>query len=51
MGISFVTLYSTQEGYHLYHVRNSYEEFEDDMSTFVQESIYEFCSINAKKLE
>lgn len=38
VGISFVTLYSTQEGYHLYHVRNSYEEFEDDMSTFVQES-------------
>lgn len=38
VGISFVTLYSTQEGYHLYHVRNSYEKFEDDMSTFVQES-------------
>lgn len=37
VGISFVTLYSTQEGYHLYHERNSYEEFEDDMSTFVQE--------------
>ena len=38
VGISFVTLYSTAEGYHLYHVRNSYEDFEDDMSTFVQES-------------
>lgn len=38
VGISFVTLYSTQEGYHLYHERNSYQEFEDDMSTFVQES-------------
>ena len=38
VGISFVTLYSTKEGYHLYHVRNSYEDFEDDMSTFVQES-------------
>ena len=38
VGISFVTLYSTKEGYHLYHVRNCYENFEDDMSTFVQES-------------
>lgn len=37
VGISFVTLYSTKEGYHLYHTRNSYEDFEDDMSTFVQE--------------
>ena len=38
VGISFVTLYSTEQGYHLYHERNSYEDFEDDMSTFVQES-------------
>ena len=38
VGIVFITLYSTQEGYHLYHDRNSYEDFEDDMSTFVQES-------------
>jgi hypothetical protein len=38
VGISFITLYSTEQGYHLYHVRNSYEDFEDDMSTFVQES-------------
>lgn len=38
VGISFITLYSTAEGYHLYHVRNSYEDFEDDMTTFVSES-------------
>jgi hypothetical protein len=38
VGISFITLYSTEEGYNLYHERNSYEDFEDDMSTFVQES-------------
>lgn len=38
VGITFVTLCSTNEGYHLYKERNSYEEFEDDMSTFVQES-------------
>lgn len=38
VGVSFVTLYSTEEGYHMYHDRNSYEDFEDDMSTFVQES-------------
>lgn len=38
IGIAFVTLNSTEEGYHLYHERNSYEDFEDDMSTFVQES-------------
>ena len=37
VGITFVTVYSTQEGFHLYHVRNSYENFEDDMSTFMQE--------------
>lgn len=38
VGIVFITLYSTEQGYHLYHERNSYEDFEDDMSTFVQES-------------
>ena len=38
VGITFITLYSTNEGYHLYKGRNSYEDFEDDMSTFVQES-------------
>ena len=38
IGIAFVTLYSTNEGYHLYHDRNGYEDFEDDMSTFVDES-------------
>jgi len=38
IGIAFVTLYSTEEGYHLYHDRNCYEDFEDDMSTFVKES-------------
>ena len=38
VGIVFVTLYFTKQGYHLYHERNSYEDFEDDMSTFVQES-------------
>lgn len=37
VGIVFVTLYSTEQGYHLYHERNSYEDFENDMSTFVQE--------------
>lgn len=38
IGIAFVTLYSTEEGYHLYHDRNCYEDFEDDMSTFVEET-------------
>lgn len=38
VGVSFVTLYSAKQGYHLYHERNSYEDFEDDMSTFVSES-------------
>lgn len=36
-GISFVTLYCTEEGYNLYHVRNGYEDFEDDINTVVQE--------------
>lgn len=38
VGISFITLCSTEEGYHLYHERNSYEDFEEDMNTFIQES-------------
>ncbi len=38
VGISFVTLCSTEQGYHLYHDRNSYENFEDDMDMFVTES-------------
>lgn len=38
VGISFVTLYSTEQGYHLYYERNNYKDFEDDMSTFRQES-------------
>lgn len=38
VGATFITVYSTEEGYHLYHDRNGYEFFEDDMSTFVQES-------------
>lgn len=38
VGIAFITLCSTDEGYHLYKIRNSYEDFEEDMSNFVQES-------------
>lgn len=38
VGVAFITLYSTEQGYHMYHHRNSYENFEDDMSTFVKES-------------
>lgn len=38
IGVAFVTLNSTKEGYHLYHERNSYEDFDEDMSTFVQKS-------------
>jgi hypothetical protein len=38
VGVSFITLYSTDEGYNLYHDRNCYEDFEDDMNTFVQET-------------
>ncbi|MBP3578795.1 MAG: N-acetyltransferase [Lachnospiraceae bacterium] len=37
-GISFVTVCSTNEGYHLYHVRNGFEDFEDDMNTVIQEN-------------
>lgn len=36
VGISFVTICSTQKGYHLYD-RNGYENFEEDMSNFVDE--------------
>ncbi|MCI5996173.1 MAG: hypothetical protein MRZ45_09575 [Blautia sp.] len=38
VGIAFVTLCSTEKGYHLYSVRNSYEDFDEDMNNFVQES-------------
>jgi len=38
VGISFVTVCSTEQGYHLYHDRNSYEIFEDDMNTVVSEN-------------
>lgn len=38
VGITYITLYSTNQGYHLYHERNGYEDFEDDMSTFVKEN-------------
>ena len=34
-GITFVTVCSTAEGYHLYHIRNGYEDFEEDMNTVV----------------
>lgn len=37
-GISFITICSTDEGYQLYHARNGYEDFEEDMNTVVQES-------------
>ena len=33
-----MTLCSTEEGYHMYHDRNCYEDFEDDMSNFVSDS-------------
>lgn len=38
VGIAFITLCSTEQGYHLYHERNGYEDFEDDMNNFVSES-------------
>jgi len=38
VGITFITICSTEEGYHLYHERNSYEDFEDDMNIFIRES-------------
>lgn len=37
VGISFITLCSTKQGYHLYHERNGYEDFEEDMNNFVSE--------------
>lgn len=36
IGISFITLHSTEEGHKLYE-RNDYYPFEDDMSTFISE--------------
>lgn len=36
VGFTFITLYSTEQGLHLYR-RNGYEFFEDDMSTFIKE--------------
>ena len=38
LGISFVTIYSSEEGYHMYHDRNDYEDFEEDMNTVVHDS-------------
>lgn len=38
VGVQFVTICSTREGYRMYHDRNNYEEFEDDMSSFEQDS-------------
>lgn len=40
LGISFITLCSTQEGFHLYHNRNSYEHFEEDMYISVKEDSF-----------
>jgi hypothetical protein len=36
--VGLLILYSTEQGYNLYHERNSYENFEDDMNTFVKET-------------
>ena len=36
IGLSFITLYSTEEGHQLYE-RNDYSLFEEDMSTFISE--------------
>lgn len=38
VGIQFITLSSTKEGYHMYHDRNDYECFEEDMLIFVEDS-------------
>lgn len=38
VGAAFIVIHSTPEGYHMYHDRNDYEDFEEDMSSFVQES-------------
>lgn len=45
VGISFITLYSSEDGYHMYHDRNDYVDFEDDMSTVVRDS-----DVGCKKL-
>lgn len=45
VGISFITICSTEQGYNLYHGRNGYEDFEEDMNNFVSES-----DITCKKL-
>lgn len=45
VGISFITLYSSKEGYHMYHDRNGYEDFDGDMITVVQDS-----DVGSKKL-
>lgn len=34
IGASFITIHSTEQGYHMYHDRNGYEDFESDMQTF-----------------
>lgn len=41
VGVMFITLYSTEDGYNLYHNRNSYEGFEEDMNTFINERDFE----------
>ena len=38
IGFSFIMISSTKEGYHLYHDRNFYDDFDDDMSIFLKES-------------
>ena len=38
VGVTFITLFSTERGYYLYHNRNEYEDFEDDMSILAKES-------------
>ncbi len=40
VGVTFITLFSTERGYYLYHNRNGYEDFEDDMSIVTKESDY-----------
>lgn len=37
VGIMFITLNSTEDGFNLYHNRNSYVNFEEDMNTFITE--------------
>jgi hypothetical protein len=38
VGVQYITLYSTDQGYYLYNGRNDYLDFEDDMSVTIQES-------------